>query len=376
MNKSDATSAMMKVLLVEDMASVRRLIQEILRPLGAQIIEAENGQDAIEKIISTEFDVVLMDIEMPIINGLDVLKQIRQVHKFNYLPVIMMTGLDDESLATKAFEYGAYDYVRKPIHAEELIARIRSVLERKRIEREMFLARKQAERSNQAKSEFVSHMTHELNTPLNAIYGFAQLLQMEPLTTDQSGYVEDIIHAAEHQKKLISDCLDLARMEAGVIDIILEPVLISDVIKETFSLTHSLAQKHGIELIRPPKSDADIWISADRRRFVQVLLNLVSNAIKYNKPKGSVKVSVITMPWQRVRLGISDTGIGISEKNLKSLFQSFNRLGAENSDIEGNGIGLAITKRMIELMEGTIDVESSEGEGTTFWVEMTRLEGP
>ena len=361
----------MKILIVDDMVSIRSVLKEILSPLGAKIYEAENGQDAIEKVIKTKFDVVLMDIEMPIINGLDVLKQLRQVHGFRHLPIIMMTGLTDESLISKAFENGAYDYVRKPINASEVLARIRSVLERQRVDKEMFLAKKQAEHSNLAKSEFVSHMAHELKTPLNAINGFAELLKSsEPITEEQKEYILYIIQAAQHQQKLIDESLDLAKIEAGIVDVSIESLPLADVIKDSFTITTPLAEQFNVNLIRPKRSEAEINIEADKKRLTQVLLNLISNAIKYNEEGGDVNLIIRRLPGNRIRIGVVDTGIGISEQKMPHIFESFNRIGAEDSDIEGTGIGLSITKKMIELMGGTLDIESTLGQGSTFWVEL------
>ncbi len=371
---STRPSPLMKILIVDDMKSIRRLVSELLKPLGAIIYEAENGQDAIDQIINMEFDVVLMDIEMPIINGLTALKQLRDIHGFKHLPVIMMTGLTDESLVSKAFNEGAYDYVRKPIHAEELLARVHAVFERKRVDREMYFAKKQAEQSNKAKSEFVSHMAHELNTPLNAIYGYAQLLELDgDLNNNQMEFVKDIIQAAKLQKQLIEDSLDLAKIEAGIIDITMTELSLYESLKEAFTLTQPIADKHGINIQRPKRSDTDIYIEADKKRLTQVLLNLISNAIKYNKPDGEINIRISSLPGKRVRIGIEDTGIGIAEDKLPQMFEAFNRLGAEDSNVEGNGIGLSITKRMVEGMHGTLDVESVYEKGSTFWVELNQV---
>jgi signal transduction histidine kinase len=371
MANNKTNSPLIKVLIVDDMLSIRKVVAELVKPLGASIHEAQNGHDAIEKIIRTEYDVVLMDIEMPLMDGITALKQIRNVHNYLHLPVIMMTGLDDDSLITEAFNEGANDYVRKPIHAEEVVARIRSVIERKRYEREMFLSKRIAERSNQAKSEFVTHLSHELKTPLNAIYGFAQLLEMETLNNEQMEFVRNILKACQNQQELINDSLDLAKIEAGSLNLKIEEVSLLDALKESFTITQPLADRSQIHLNRPKKAEADVILEADKKRLVQVLLNLITNAIKYNKPQGEVTFTIKPLPNNRIRLGITDTGIGIAEHQLPYLYESFNRLNAKDLDIEGTGIGLSLTKKMIEGMGGFLDVESIEGKGSTFWMELS-----
>lgn len=366
-------SPLTKILVVDDQKNIRQLVIELLKPLGALLYEAENGQDAIEKIIETEFDAVLLDIEMPIINGLTALRQLREVHGFKYVPIIMMTGIDKDSLITQAFNEGAYDYIRKPIHAEELLARVSSVIERRRTNREMFIARKQAEQASLAKSEFVSHLAHELNTPLNAIYGFAQLLELDNnLSEEQNDFIHKILKAALLQQELIRDSLDLARIEAGIIDIAIREVSLFEIMKEAFTMTHHLAEQYNVNIIKPKRKEADYYLDADPRRLLQILLNLLTNAIKYNKSGGEVSFDIISLPGERIRIGIKDTGIGIPENKMPYLFESFNRLGAENSSVTGYGLGLALSKQMLERMNGVMDVESRESIGSTFWMELSK----
>ncbi len=232
----------------------------------------------------------------------------------------------------------------------------------------LILARDEADRANQAKSEFLSSMSHELRTPMNAILGFAQLLQFdEHLSEENKDSVHEILKAGEHLLTLINEVLDLAKIESGHIDLSLEPVEVCPVVEECLNLVAPLADKRHIRMDHSGLSN--IFVRADRMRLKQALLNLLSNAIKYNREAGSVKVEVRDTGHERLQIRVADTGPGISQENLADLFQPFNRLDAQSS-IEGTGIGLTITRRIVEMMGGTIEVESRVGQGSTFSIEL------
>lgn len=237
-------------------------------------------------------------------------------------------------------------------------------------------ARHNAERANQAKSDFLSSMSHELRTPLNAILGFAQLLnngRRTPLTDRQRRQVTQIEKSGQHLLSLINDVLDLAKIEAGHVTLSLEPVQVSALIDDALTLIQPSADANHILLSVSPTLPIDVYITADYTRIKQVLLNLLSNAIKYNRPDGSVKVNV----WQQaqtVSIGVHDTGPGIAEQDLPQLFEPFNRLQAANGSIEGTGIGLTITRQLIEQMQGTLEVRSRVEEGSHFIVTLPLAE--
>ncbi len=252
-------------------------------------------------------------------------------------------------------------------------ARIWSIVEditvSKRAEQALIVAREEADRANQAKSEFLSSMSHELRTPMNAILGFGQLMEYdETLSPEQKDNTAEILKAGRHLLELINEVLDLAKVESGHIDLSLEPVEAGPLVEECLSLVGSMASKQEIQLSYSGLVDAAV--RADRTRLRQVLLNLLSNAIKYNRKGGHVKVELLLKNPDRLRIQVVDTGQGIPTARVAELFQPFNRLGAEATDIEGTGIGLTITRRMIELMGGTVEVESEVGVGSTFWVEL------
>jgi len=230
------------------------------------------------------------------------------------------------------------------------------------------LAKNEAEKANNAKSAFLSSMSHELRTPLNAVIGFSQLLEIDEITESQQLYVQQILKAGLHLLDLITEVLDLVRIESNQLNLSLESVEVQPIIEECLSITETMAAKCNISVKHTvPKG---IVIHADRIRFKQTILNLLSNAIKYNRDDGSVCLTTDICADDRVGIQVIDTGPGIPAEKLNDLFVPFNRLGAEGGRIEGTGIGLTITKRILDQMDGTIQVNSELGAGTTFRVEL------
>ncbi len=242
---------------------------------------------------------------------------------------------------------------------------------------ELKQAREAAEASNKAKSDFLSRMSHELRTPLNAINGFSEILlrknKQHPLDERQNEQVTQINTAGKHLLELINEILDLSRIESGQIAVSIKPVIVSDMVTDCMALVGPLAQKTGISI----EVDKSIYqlpsILADTTRIKQVLLNLLSNAVKYNRPQGTVSIAG-KLDGNIVSLLVKDSGIGISEKQLDELFVPFTRLGQDKSDIEGTGIGMTITKQLVELMKGSLRVESEVGIGSTFIVRLPLAE--
>lgn len=263
----------------------------------------------------------------------------------------------------------------------ELILGIdRDITERKQTELALKDAKELAEDASRAKSEFLSRMSHELRTPMNAILGFAQLLEMsrkEPLTSSQKERVTQIVKGGQHLLDLINEILDISRIEANRLHISPEPVSIRESIQEVLDLTTPLAIKRHIQIVTRLGSLGDKpFVMADRQRLKQILLNLLSNAVKYNYDGGSVIISCEQTSLNRWHISISDTGPGISQENLSRLFVPFERLGADHPDVEGTGLGLVLAKRLIELMDGQIGVDSLLGKGSTFWIELPSAESP
>jgi len=234
----------------------------------------------------------------------------------------------------------------------------------------------EVKRASKAKSEFLSRMSHELRTPLNAILGFGQLLERQKPTEVQRKRVGYILSAGKHLLDLINEVLDISRIEAGRMQLSLEPVCVADALEETLDLMRPLATERSIQLSASVDIDAGVHVLADRQRFKQVLVNLLNNAVKYTPFFGGVAVSYHVPGNEKVRVLVSDTGSGIPAEKLARLFTPFERLGAEQSAIEGTGLGLALSQRLMDAMGGSIGVESAVGKGSTFWIELPLAKSP
>ncbi|MBI2725065.1 MAG: response regulator [Polaromonas sp.] len=242
---------------------------------------------------------------------------------------------------------------------------------RKQVEVALKEAMAVAEKANLAKSDFLSSMSHELRTPLSAILGFAQLIESgtpQP-TPSQKRSVDQILQAGWYLLDLINEILDLALIESGKLSLSLEPVSLAEVMHECETMIESQADKRGIS-VNFPKFSQPCFVKADRTRLKQVLINLLSNAIKYNTERGSVVLTCSESSPEHIRISVEDTGAGLGPEQIGQLFQPFNRLGQQTSAEQGTGIGLVMTKRLVELMGGAIGVESVPGKGSTFWIDM------
>jgi PAS domain S-box-containing protein len=250
------------------------------------------------------------------------------------------------------------------------------VTDRARIEKALREAKEEADRANHAKSEFLSRMSHELRTPLNAILGFGQLIERQDPTEAQRNRVGHIISAGRHLLNLINEVLDISRVETGNLQLSLEPVCVADALEEALGLMRPLAAERGIELLGTSPADQNYHVKADRQRLKQVLLNVLTNAVKYTPPGGKVTVSSSAVGSSSMRISISDTGAGIPAGKLARLFTPFDRLGAEQTAVEGTGLGLALCQRLTQAMHGSIGVNSNLGRGSTFWVELACADSP
>src|ERR1700719_3028442 len=280
--------------------------------------------------------------------------------------------------------YNATTFYDRNRTLQGVFAAARDVTERKRFEQEiqetnveLESAKSAAEKANLAKSDFLSSMSHELRSPLNAILGFAQLLESTtPLpTASQKESIAHILKAGWHLLELINEVLDLAVVESGTLTISPDPASLAEVMSECRAMMEPQAQQRGISMTFP-RLDIPFHVNADRTRVKQVLINLLSNAIKYNRERGTVEVTCAVTSPERIRISVKDTGAGLPPEKMTQLFQPFNRLGQEGSAEEGTGIGLVMSKRVVEQMKGVIGVESTVGVGSVFWFELLLTPAP
>jgi PAS domain S-box-containing protein len=280
--------------------------------------------------------------------------------------------------------YNAATFFDRDGKLQGVFAAARDITESKHLDQvlqdkntELERARFLAEKANLAKSEFLSSMSHELRSPLNAILGFAQLMESgTPLPTpSQKASIDQILQGGWYLLELINEILDLALIESGKLSLSLEPMSLSEVLLDCQAMIEPQAQKSGIRM-GFPRLDQLYFVHADRTRVKQVLINLLSNAIKYNRVGGVVEVTCSANAAERIRISVKDTGNGLSPEKLAQLFQPFNRLGQEASAEEGTGIGLVVSKRLTELMEGEIGAESIVGVGSVFWIELNSAVSP
>jgi PAS domain S-box-containing protein len=277
---------------------------------------------------------------------------------------------------TTVVSYNATTFYDRDRTLQGVVAAARDVTERKRLDQVLQEKNVELERANLAKSDFLSSMSHELRSPLNAILGFAQLIEIDAasLTPSQKASTGQILHAGWYLLELINGILDLAQIESGKLSLSREQVSLSEVMVECEAMIEPQRQTRGISMTFP-RFDVPCFVDVDRTRLKQVIINLLSNALKYNRPGGTVDIGYTRTP-ERVRINVRDSGEGLPPEKVAQLFESFNRLGRETSAEEGTGIGLVVSKRLVELMGGDIGVESTVGVGSVFWIELIATATP
>ena len=385
----------LRIVHLEDDPFDRELIEHALRADGLDCtIVAAPTRETFEEALAEQPDLILSDMSLPDFDG--IAAQQLAMWRWPLVPFLYVSGSMGEEAAIERLRSGATDYVlkhrleklptavrravreaedrRQRSTAEDALRRLNADLERRVSERTEALtranlalvrARLDADRANLAKSEFLSRMSHDLRTPLNAINGFAQVLEMEGLSDDQQEGITHILRAGRHLLEMINEVLDISRIEAGRLSLSPEPVDVEGIVHGAVELIQPLAARRKLTL------ETDVpratYVVADRLRLNQVLFNLLSNAVKYNREGGSVRVSAqATGP--RVSVSVADTGPGIPEEKVQLLFTPFERLGAEQSGVEGTGLGLALVKGLVEAMEGSIVVDSVVDQGSRFTI--------
>jgi len=368
----------MSILIVDDNPENITLLRNFFMDLNLEILVSTNGKSAIEVAKKGLPDLILLDIMMPGINGFQVCTELKNIEKTKDIPVIFLTAKVETQDLVQGFLVGGADYIKKPIQKEEILVRVQTQLLLRKYSKEKDELILKTMESSRAKSEFMARMSHELRTPMNAILGFSQLLMLDAQNEKATAREKDInriLKAGKHLLELINEVLDLSQIETGDLKVRLEPINIYTLKNEVVDLSMSLTQANGVQIIDENKEERALYILADRVRLKQVLINLVSNAIKYNKKEGTVTLSY-RIDEDRLKMSIIDTGKGIPPELKENLFKPFERLGAELTEIQGTGIGLTISKKLIELMGGGISFESQDGEGSSFFIEIPLAEQP
>lgn len=364
-----------KILIIDDSEANLAFLKSLLEKDSYKVAAVNNGKSAITKTRSQKFDLILLDYEMPIMDGLTVCKRIKKNVHNEDTPIIFLTANRSEDVLIKAFNAGAVDYVKKPYSELELLARVKTHLNLVESKKELAIAKSYAETASNAKGEFLANMSHEVRTPMNGIVTVVEFLEETKLSNKQKEYIDIIKTSSENLLTIINDILDFSKIEAGQIE--LENINFNTK-KELVSVLKPLvfkAKEKGLYLkLNFDKNSIPSILKGDALRVKQIIINLVNNAIKFTS-KGGVTLNVkkITHPKIKnyLRFEIKDTGIGISKENISKLFKSFSQTDASSTrKYGGTGLGLAISKNLSEIMGGKIGVESNMNIGSTFWFEI------
>jgi len=360
-----------RVIVVDDDVDFAEAEAEFLEAQGFEVRVAHDIDSAVQIAVSFDAQIALIDLRLGHASGIDLIDALRISSPD--LICVMMTGHGGMESAIEALRRGANDYLRKPVDPRELLLVLNRCIEGQYLKEQKIeadIARQKAEVANNARAEFLASMSHELRTPMNAILGFAQMLQIEGknLEARQQAWVSNIKTAGDSLLLLINELLDTAKIDAGKVELEIMNVPVLQCLQQALMLTQEMASNRGIKI--SDISFTDLKVSADIQRLNQVLINLISNAIKYNREGGEVSIEVSLASGSRVRVSICDTGPGITEENLQNIFEPFFRVKTGDTSTEGTGIGLSITRQLIKRMDGQIGVYSKVGSGTTFWIEL------
>ena len=399
-----------KILIVDDTPANLASLAAVLEDVDAEIITASSGNEAITKAFEFKFDLILIDVQMPDMDGFETVKLIRKEEKNQHIPILFQTAISaDEHNMIKGIQAGAVDFISKPISEEILTGKVKLLLEMQRNKRELELIKyklkekigelgltnkeliqsnekleganrtikkkaKDIETAAKVKSSFLAIMSHEIRTPLNAIMGSARLLKESESTEEKTQYAEIIETSGNLLLGIVNNVLDYSRIEAGMLRLLSNQFCLDIIIGGLNELLKKSAEDKNLQFRVQTNSDLSVELTGDDIRLQQIILNLCNNAIKYTK-KGSVvlKIVIINESKNKIkyRFNVNDTGIGISKKDINNLFKPFSQFDPEaNKNVEGTGLGLSIVKRTVDLMGGKVGVESEPGIGSTFWFEL------
>ncbi|MFP4306539.1 MAG: response regulator [Thermodesulfobacteriota bacterium] len=376
----------MKILIVDDDRSVRRYLERVADRMGLETETRSDAREALERVQSVFFPLILTDVYMPGMNGLELVAKLRAKPDGRFMVILVMTAYERKSGLEAVLDAGADDFLAKPIELEHLKARLtiaqrlaRHRRKQQAMERELQIEKKRAESASRAKSEFLANMSHDLRTPLNGILGYAQLLlQRADLASRPREWVEIIRDNGEHLLTMINDVLDLSKIEARKMVLRESPFHLSEFLERLADMCKGQIRVRNKFLrfrMELPPDFPDV-IQADEVRLRQVLLNLLGNAVK-NTEAGEIVLNLAPLPSSnrlsgksRWRFSVADTGVGIPKAHQESIFHPFFQAGDAISQSEGAGLGLAISRRLVALMGGQLRVESHPGRGSRFYFDL------
>lgn len=367
----EITDASTHILLVDDKEENLMALEAMLQGPGIRFTKAHSGREALRCMLKQEFSLILLDVQMPDVDGFETAKLIQQRERSRNTPIIFLTGT--ESAPTQAqigYSYGAVDYMLKPISPEILRSKVAVFVELYRKSRILERQSQELMQANKLKGEFLANMSHEIRTPMSGVIGLAELLLKTKLDPEQQDLATLIRDSGLALLTIINDILDFSKIEAGKLNLDVHDFELSTTVDGTVELLQNAAAEKGIYLKTEIEPAIPNILRGDSIRIRQILINLLSNAIKFTSKGGIyLKVALVTQNQHSVTvsLSVSDTGIGLSDRDKQLLFRPFTQVdGATTRRYGGTGLGLSISKRLVDMMGGTIEVDSTMGKGSTF----------